>query len=390
MILSYLFIHNRAVSALLNLASLGFRNSFRRPFRTSLSILGIALCVTLMLTVTAVSQRYSTVVNQSYSIYSSDVVVISRASFLIAGLPLGGAIPEATVSLVKGVSGVASATPMLMVFDVSQAVPTNITIGIPIQNFSMFGRSTSIQIEGTYPTSDDQVVVGHYLATLSGLKVGSTLKEGGISLRVSGIISTSNLILGNAVVMPLKTAQSTQGYEGLVSAILVDSDGVQPSALMGSIDSMIPGVRAIDPAQSEFLINPLTSSIDTISNGMEALSVTLAVLFATIIASVNIMEQKNEFSTMRAIGSSSHSVLKVTMAETGLISSTGLVIGLTLSIFTTAVVFRTFASVPMIVSISDAYKLIPLPVVLFAGLAVVGSGLLVGAVTTTTMLRKLN
>jgi ABC-type antimicrobial peptide transport system permease subunit len=343
-----------------------------------------------MLTVTAVSQRYSTVVNQSYSIYSSDVVVISRASFLIAGLPLGGAIPEATVSLVKGVSGVASATPMLMVFDVSQAVPTNITIGIPIQNFSMFGRSTSIQIEGTYPTSDDQVVVGHYLATLSGLKVGSTLKEGGISLRVSGIISTSNLILGNAVVMPLKTAQSTQGYEGLVSAILVDSDGVQPSALMGSIDSMIPGVRAIDPAQSEFLINPLTSSIDTISNGMEALSVTLAVLFATIIASVNIMEQKNEFSTMRAIGSSSHSVLKVTMAETGLISSTGLVIGLTLSIFTTAVVFRTFASVPMIVSISDAYKLIPLPVVLFAGLAVVGSGLLVGAVTTTTMLRKLN
>jgi ABC-type antimicrobial peptide transport system permease subunit len=218
--------------------------------------------------------------------------------------------------------------------------------------------------------------------------LGSHLVERGVSLDVSGIISTSNLVLGNAVVMPLKTAQSIEGYQGLVSAILVDSAGVQRDVLMRSINSSIPGVRAIDPAQTELLVNPLTSSIGAIGSGLDALSATLAVLFITIIASVNIMEEKDELTTMRAIGSSSLSVLKVTLSETGLISLTGLIAGVVLASLATAVVFEAFASVPLVSSISDALVLFPPTVVLFAGATVVGAGLLVGAATTSFMLRE--
>lgn len=329
-------------------------------------------------------------IDQSYSIYNSDIVVVPKTSFLVGGVPVGGVIPEAAVSQVQAVSGVASATPMLTVVGVSQVVPTNITIGIPIQNFSMFARSTPVQLIGAYPTSDDQAVVGQYLATLSDLKVGSILKVGGVSLSISGIIATSSLILGNAIIMPLQTAQTTLGYEGLISAILVDSEGVQPSTLMSSIDSAVPGVRAISPAQSEAFINPLASSIEAVSGGMDALGATLAVLFTTIIASVNIIEQKNELFTIRAIGSSSRSILKITLAETGLVSFAGLIIGVTLSIIATAVVFQAYDSVPIIDSISGAFTLIPLPTVLAAGLAVVGSGLLVGAATSMAILRNLD
>lgn len=343
----------------------------------------------LMLTVSGVSQRYVTVVAQSYSIYSTNVVVVSRGSLLVEGVPLGGAMPEGTSSLVDGVSGVTSTTPILFVVDTQELIPKNITIGAPIQNFTMFERTTQVQLEGRYPSSKNEIVVGRYLASVSNLSVGSTIREGGVLLEVSGIMSTSNLILGNAVIMPLETAQATQGYTGLVSAILVGSAGISPDTLAQRINEKIPGVEAINPTQSQSFTNPLTSSVRIISEGIDVLSIILAFLFVTIISSVNLMDQKDEFYTIRAIGSSSGSIMKVALAETGLVSLIGFVFGLMLSAVSTAIVFQEYIGVPSLDSLYKAFGAIPIQMILLAGLVVVGFGLMVGATTTTAMLRDM-
>jgi ABC-type lipoprotein release transport system permease subunit len=356
--------------------------------RTGLSILGISLCVMLMLTVAAISQRYTTVVNQSYVIYSSNVVVISRASLLVEGLPLGGAMPETVASEVAAVNGVSNATPILIVIDIKALVPTNITIGIPIQNFSMFAKSTPVRLEGSYPTSNNQIVIGQYLASTTGLGLGSSVNEGGERLTVSGIFSTSNLLLSSAVVMPLQTAQSAERYDGLISAVLV-SGNIQSDDLIQRINAAIPGAEAIDPKQSEFLSNSLLASIQTINLSVESFSILLAFLFVAIISSVNLLEQKNEFWTMRAIGSSLGSIMRVTLAETFLTSVVGFLLGLALSIVAIAAVFQSYASVPFVETVMSTPSLIPPMLVVFAGGVVVGFGMLVGAVTTGTMLRDL-
>jgi ABC-type antimicrobial peptide transport system permease subunit len=343
----------------------------------------------LMLTVSGVSQRYVTIVAQSYSIYSTNVVVVSRGSLLVEGIPLGGAMPEGTSSLVAEVDGVSSTTPVLFVVDIQHLVPKNITIGIPIQNFTMFSRTVQVQLEGKYPTSMNQIIVGRYLASVSNLSVGSTIKEGGISLEVSGILSTSNLILGNAVIMPLETAQATQGYMGLVSAILVGSEGVPPDTLAQRIDAKISGVEAINPIQSQSFTYPLTSSVGTISESIDVVSIILAFLFVAIISSVNLMEQKDEFYTVRAIGSSSGSIMKVALAETGLVSLIGFILGLLLSAVSTAIIFQEYAGIHFLDSLCNAFGVVPLPMILLAASAVVGFGMVVGATTTTAMLRDM-
>ncbi|MDG6991381.1 MAG: ABC transporter permease [Nitrososphaerota archaeon] len=372
----------------MSLVALGFRNSFRRPVRTSLSILGVALCITLMLTVAAASQRYTAIVTQSYSLYDSQVVVVSRTSLLVEGVPLGGAIPEGAVSLLRAVNGVSSATPILLVVDVRQLVPTNITIGVPIENFSMFSRSTPIRLQGTYPTSSDQVVLGNYIAGKLNATVGSTIRVGGTGLTVSGIISTPNLILGNAVIMPLATAQLTQGYAGLVSAVLVNSHTLGPSALIQNIDAAIPGVTAIDPARTQSLTTPLISSLGTLNYSVDLFSMFVAFLFIAIISSVNILEQRDEFLTMKAIGSSTASVLKVTLAETGLMATAGVLLGLLLSAVATVGVFYLYASIPLVPSFVTAFEVTPVSRLLAAALAVIGLGMLSGGVATASVLRE--
>ena len=372
---------------------LGFRNSFRKPVRTALSILGIALCIMLILTVAAVSQRYTTVVSQSYSIYSTNVVVVSRASFLLEGLPIGGALPETTASLIEDLKGVSSVTPMLTVVNVKQLVPTNITIGIPIQNFTMFAKTVQLQLTGTYPSSTDQVVVGSYLAEQSNLTVGSVMKQGNTTLKVSGIVSTPNLILANAVIMPLETAQATQGYGGLISAFIVGSNGGTGASsaedLIASINREIPGVEALDPTQSEVLTSPLVSAVGLINSGIDTFSELVAFLFVAIISMVNITERKDEFLTIRAIGSSSRALLKIGVAEVGLIALAGVVLGLLLSSIAVGAVFWIYISVPLSSTIPHFFQLVPLSVILYTGVGIISLGILVGSLVTITMTRKL-
>jgi ABC-type antimicrobial peptide transport system permease subunit len=375
------------------LTVLGFRNSFRKPVRTALSILGIALCIMLILAMAAVSQRYTTVVSQSYSIYSTNVVVVSRATFLLEGLPIGGTLPETTASQIAGLKGISSVTPMLLVVDFKQLVPINITIGIPLQNFTMFAKTVPLRLTGSYPASADQAVVGEYIARDSNLTVGSVMKQGDTILKVSGIVSTSNLILENAVIMPLETAQTTQGYDGFVSAFLVSSSGGASAAstedLIGSIDAAIPGVEALNPAQSEVLTSPLVSSVSLINGGVDSFSELVAILFVAIISMVNITERRDEFLTIRAIGSSYRSLLKIGVAEVGLIAFAGVLLGLLLSSVAIGWVFWIVISVPMQTTIPQFFQLVPLSTILYASLGIIAIGVLVGSLVTATMTRNL-
>lgn len=375
------------------LTVLGFRNSFRKPVRSTLSILGIALCIMLILTMAAVSQRYTTVVSQSYSIYSTNVVVVSRASFLLEGLPIGGTLPETMTSLIEGLKGVSSVTPMLLVVNVKQIVPINITIGIPLQNFTMFAKTVPLQLRGAYPSSADQVIVGGYLAQASNLTVGSVMEQGNTSLKVSGIVSTSNLILANAVIMPLETAQATQGYGGLVSAFIVSSSGGTAASsaedLIGRINTAIPGAEALNPTQSEVLTSPLVSSVRLINSGVDSFSELVAFLFVAIISIVNITERKDEFLTIRAIGSSYGALLKIGMAEVGLIALAGVLLGLLFSSVAIGAVFWIYISVPLSTTIPQFFQLVPLSTILYTCVGIIALGILVGSLVTTTMMRKL-
>ena len=372
----------------MSLASLGLRNSFRKPLRTSLSVAGIALCVVLMLTVTAVSMRYTTVVDQSYTIYHADLLVVSKGALLLGGLPLGAVISQGAASEVAQVKGVSSATPILIVVNVKELVPSNITIGVPLQNFSMFAAATPLTLKGSYPSSADQVVVGNYLASTTGLGVGSTFKEGGTTLTVSGEMYTSNIVLSNSVIMPLQTAQASLGYSDLVSAVLVNTDN-RTAGVPSSIESAVPGVGVLSYGKSQAITAPLLSSVGTFDLAMGAVAAVLAVLFVSVIVSVNILEERDELATMVAMGGSSGSVMKATLAETTLVTLVGALAGVALSGVATAFVFERYAGLTLSVSLRTLASVLPPWDALLAVVGLLAVGALVGASTTAGVLRRL-
>jgi ABC-type antimicrobial peptide transport system permease subunit len=306
-------------------------------------------------------------------------------------LPLGAEIPQAEISNIQSVKGVAAVTPMLVLVNVNQLVPANVTIGIPLGNFSLVGNSNGLELSGSYPSTADGVVIGSYLAEVSNLKIGSNVKIGSANLTVSGIMTTPNLILQSAEIVPLQTAQSLEGYNGLVSAFLVTpGPSSQISQVIQSINSNVNGLVAINPQDSQSLTDPLQSSIGTFNSGIGIFSALVAFLFVAVIAIVNLSEQKEELSTIRSIGSSSLSILKVTLSEIGFITLFGAVLGLGLAAVATALYFHYYGGVPLSLSILSSLDVIPGLTLIGSELGIIGFGLAVSLVTTIAILRRLN
>lgn len=372
----------------MSLVTLGVRNTFRRPLRTGLSVLGVALCLSLILTVAAVSQRYDQLIDQSYSLYGQNAVVVSKASVLVDGVPIGGELPEASLAQLKGVPGVSSLTPMLLVVDFKQLVPVNVTIGVPLQNFSMFAQSIPVQLRGSYPDSADQVVLGNYLAQTSNLTVGSSLLAGNTTLLVSGILSSPNLILASSVMMPLATAQTVEGYGGFVSVVVLGSHTLGAGEVADNVNQDVPGVTAIDPAHSSSLGGPLVSSIGMVGEEIDAFSIVLAALLITVIITANIHDQREELAALRAMGSSIVSVLEITASETLFLALVAVLSGLLLSVISIVAIFQAFASVPVATTFAGILSIIPPVAVVYGALGVACFSTAVGVATTLFLMRE--
>jgi ABC-type antimicrobial peptide transport system permease subunit len=345
----------------------------------------------LILTTAAVSERYSTIVDQSFGIYSTNIVVISKGSLLLGGLPVGAEIPQTESYQIQATRGVSSVIPILVIFSVHQLVPANVTIGIPLGNFSSIGNLNKLDLSGAYPSTNDQMIVGGYLAKVSNLRIGSVVAIGNSNLSVSGIVHTTNIILGNAAIMPLQTAQSAEGYDGLVSAFLVTSAPASPStSVIKNINSNANGLVAISSQSSESLTSPLANSLGAFDVGISIFAAFVAFLFVAVITIVNLSEQKEELSTIRAIGSSFRSVLKVTLSEIAFVVLVGAVLGFGFATIATALFFRDYGGVPISTSILSTLNVIPTSILLESELGIIAFGILVAGITTMALLRKLN
>src|SRR5258707_13558093 len=84
--------------------SLAFRNLKRRPVRTCLSVLGIALAVGSALAVTALSRSIQDSTREGMAEIGGDLVVMQKGASDI----FGGFIPEAAVERISAIPRVAA------------------------------------------------------------------------------------------------------------------------------------------------------------------------------------------------------------------------------------------------------------------------------------------
>jgi putative ABC transport system permease protein len=346
------------------------RNLLRRRFRTSLCIFGVCLATIFIVAIGATTTNYTAAIREMNIFFSGDVVVVAEGAMVIQAFPvMGGNIPESVVEKVQQVNGVKTAVPMLVRFGyqveaVIQLAPTNVSIGIPLGNWSVLVGHTPLKSGGNWPSADPdkkEVVIGSSLAKQYDLTVGSKVKMENTNLTVAGILDTRSALLSRSIILPLELAQRLYyGHTMWIGNMVVaqpEEEGTEKE-VADRIEAEIMGVEALTTDERNEIVEPLLHDIETWNLGLSSVLYLLGMILVTMVAMMNVSERRRDFATLDAIGAPRSSIFRMVITETMLIGLLGGLAGILLGSIAAILIASIYTNIPLSIFFFDLFNIV--------------------------------
>lgn len=296
--------------------------------------------------------------------FSEQIVVVAEGSMVVQAFPVvGGNIPENVIDRVTQVEGVKTAVPMVVRFgyqveSVIQLVPTNVSIGIPLGNWSTLVGETPLKPGGQWPTSTldkNEVVVGPSLAKQLNIAPGSKITMGKRNLTVTGILDTRSALLSRAIIMPIQLAQHLfYGHTMWINMIVIELEATEAQeGVAKRIEEEILGLKALTPQERNEIVEPLLSDIDTWNIGLNSVLYLLSMILVMMVAMINISERRRDFATLDAIGAPKRTMFRMVVTETAFIGLLGGLTGIFLGSIAAVLIASVYTDIPLVLFFTD-------------------------------------
>ena len=317
------------------------RSIARRPSRSLLTALGIAIGIMALVVVGALAEQIQNVVGGGIAYYGSRVTVrdASTGSDLFR---LPQPISLDRLQAIKGVSGVKAAYPQIVMLyaDLSKKEgalgQSNVVIGREVQAEGDNPQPLRVQSGRVLVQGETgATVLGEDLQRQIGAKVGDSIIVNGSTFTVVGIHVKDFTINDTAALVTFEDAQllyhaaSGAPFQQVASQITVfpvaNSD---PSLLAKRISAAVPGVTAIDPAVLKQQIQESTRLFNTIIFGAALIALLVGSLSVVNTMVMAVLERTREIGIRKAIGASDSRILFDFILEAAAIGLLGGLIGI--------------------------------------------------------------
>ena len=354
-------------------ASLAFATLRRRPSRTLLAILGVAVSTAMLLDMvmlaTGMRESFRSLLNsRGFEIrlaprgtlpFDTDAT-IGQASAVVDALAKNPAIAKA--SPVLGAS---------LHFPRGDSTVTSVGLGL----------MPAIQgdyelVDGVDPAAADAIVLNDDLMRRLGTRIGDTLTvavgydpqlraySGSRRLVVSGRARFLYLARGQlAAALSLATLQEMSGAtrRDRVSLIMVDvrAGAGSDEAIRAWIGERVPSVTAISTATAIAQVDERLSYFRQLAFILGSVSLIVSFLLVTTLVTVSVSERIGEIAVMRAIGVSRLHIVEQIIVEGMVISVAGAVAGLALGLVTARYLNGILAAFPGLPAAIDFFLFQP-------------------------------
>jgi putative ABC transport system permease protein len=301
-------------------------NLAHRPVRTILSVLAIAVEVTMMLTLVGVSYGTLDGTARRARGVGADIMIRPPGSSLL-GLSTAP-ISDLLVGLVAEQPHVALATGTaiqpLSGFD-------SIT-GLDLDTFSKMSGGFHYLKGGSFKTNQD-MLVDEYYAKEKGLHVGDKVQLINHEWNVAGIFESGKLA---RICVRLPVLQEFMVNPHRLSQIYVKADGQE------HVQQVLAELRARLPGYPIYTMEEFTSLLTVNSVGLlrnfigVVIGVAVVVGFIVVFMAMYtaVLERTREIGILKAVGASSLFILDLLLRETLLLSVLGTVVGILLTYLT--------------------------------------------------------
>jgi putative ABC transport system permease protein len=301
-----------------------FANLTHRPVRTLLSVLAIAVEVTMILTLVGVSYGTLDSTKERARGVGADIVVRPPNSQVMSSLSSSpfsdkyiGLLEQqphvvlATGTVIQGIGGFDSIT------------------GLDFPSFNKMSGGFSY-LAGGDPKNDDDMIVDEYYARQKHLEVGSKVTLANHTWTISGIFSGGKL---TRIGVKLSALQALTGTPGHLTQIYVKLD--DPKYAQQTVDQLKTTLQddqiyTMDALTSLLSINNVAMLKDFI---WVVIAVAVIVGFIVVFMAMYtaVLERTREIGIIKAVGGSSGLVLSILLRETLLLALLGTMVGIVLT-----------------------------------------------------------
>ena len=301
-----------------------FANLTHRPVRTLLSVLAIAVEVTMILTLVGVSHGTLDSTKDRAKAVGADIMVRPRGTSVMAALS-SAPMSDKYLGLLQQQPHVVAVTGTVVQ---SLTFPDSIT-GLDFAAFNKMSGGFRY-VKGGDPVNADDMVVDEDYAQKNHLHVGGKLKLAAHEWNISGIAEGGKLA---RICVKLKTLQDLVGTPGHLTVIWVKLDDPK---VADQVADQLKGALGNDQIYS---INELMDAYSISNVGMlkdfiwVVITVAMIVGFIVVFMAMYtaVLERTREIGIIKAVGGSSGLVLSILLRETVLLAVLGTLTGIVLT-----------------------------------------------------------
>jgi putative ABC transport system permease protein len=301
-------------------------NLVHRPVRSVISIIAIAVEVTLILLIVGLSLgMLNDAKNRTLGI-GADLLVQPPGSSNLMGIS-GAPVPVKVADVIRKQAHVAVVAPV--VWQLSTAGALEVIDGID----QTFEQLRPFQYVAGGPMKDDyDALVDDYLATSKNIKVGDTIQILNHDFHVSGVVVNGR---GARKFVPMATLQDLIGAQGKASIFYVKVDDLKNIEAARQAIQSVPGMGGYKViTMAEYLSMMTASNLPGLSQFITvvigvAVIIGFIVIFQAMYTAV--MERTREIGILKSMGASKVYIVNVILRETVVLAVSGIVVGIALS-----------------------------------------------------------
>ena len=324
-----------------------FANLVHRPFRTIISVVAVAVEVTLILLIVGLSiGMLNDAKNRQVGI-GADIMVQPPGSSLLMGVS-GAPVSIKVADKLRKLDHVVAVAPV--VTQLSTGGTLEVIDGIDLTSFEAMGGVFHYLSGGPFQDPND-MLIDDYVASSKNLKVGDTVETLNHTFRISGIVEHGK---GARKFLLIGTLQDIIGANGKASIFYVKLDDPNNAdAVVREIKS-IPGMEQYGVhSLKEYLSLMSSSSIPGLSTFIKvvigiSMVIGFIVIFQAMYAAV--MERTREIGILKSLGAGKVYIVNVILRETLLIAVGGIILGIAISYMARVLLHQKFQTLPILIT----------------------------------------
>lgn len=323
-----------------------FANLVHRPIRTLISIVAIAVEVTLILVIVGFSLGMLNDSKQRQAGVGADVLVQPPGASALMGVSTAP-VSVKVGGVIRKLPHVTVVSPVIMQLSASGNV--EVLSGIDFDSYNALGNPFRFLAGGPF-TKPDDVMVDDYAADSQKLHVGSTITALNHEFHVCGIVEHGK---GSRKFFPLKTLQDLLYAQDKASIFYVKADDSSNADLVANEIRSVPGLQQYTVRSMREYLSMLTpESLPGLNKFIDVVvGVSMIIGFIVIFQAMYtaVMERTREIGILKSLGASKFYIINVVLRETVLLAIFGTILGIITSFLASHAIVARFRTLPVMI-----------------------------------------